>query len=610
MVANVAGDVALPPAIVEEITERTDGVPLFVEELTKALLESGAQAPAALSAVPHSALSVPATLHASLMARLDRLGPAAKDVAQTGSAIGREFTFGLLASVTDLPEPQLRVALDRLTNAGLLFVRGTPPQATYLFKHALVQDAAYGTLLRRQRQQMHARIATNLEDRFPDVVLAQPALLAQHYADGGLAEKAVAHWLKAGQRALTGSAMTEAVSQLRKGLDTLAGLPDSPQRRQQELDLQIALGSGLIAAAGWASAEVDETLSRARALAEQLNQPEALVPLLANQLGFHCVRAEHRLALAVGKQLEQIGKARNDAAVRLLGRFFQGMARFFLGELVAARALLERCMNFADPAHRTITGLSFDPYANLLAWLALTLSCLGYIDQGRSRMDEAVLEARRIGHAHTLTLVLTHAAWLDSLTCWPMVHTEELVALSTEHRFPYYLSCALQFHGRSLIVLGQAREALGLLTQGQAQFRSIGGALGLPMLFTSLAEAYAMVGQPAEARNCLAEAAQITETTGERVGEAELHRVRGDLLNAAGDHSGAEQHYRQAIAVAERQSAKLFQLRASTSLARLWHDQGKRAEARDLLNPIYDWFTEGFDAPDLKEARALLAELG
>ena len=228
------------------------------------------------------------------MARLDRLGPAAKDVAQTGAVIGREFGHELLASIADLPEPQLREALDRLTNSGLLFVRGTPPQSTYIFKHALVQDAAYGTLLRGRRQQLHARIAATLEDRFPEIVLAQPALLARHCAEAGLAEKAVVYWLKAGQQALARSAMTEAVAQLRKGLDVLAGLPDGPWRRQQELDLQIALRPALAATKGYAAAEVGETLARARALAEQIDRPEYLVPLTVRPMGvsFGPIRAQ------------------------------------------------------------------------------------------------------------------------------------------------------------------------------------------------------------------------------------------------------------------------------------------------------------------------------
>ena len=405
--------------------------------------------------------------------------------------------------------------------------------------------------------------------------------------------------------------MTEAVAQLRKGLDVLAGLPDGPWRQQQELDLQIALGSALTATKGCSAADVGETLARARALAEQLDRPEyTWLPLIVGQWAFHFVRAEHRLALALGEQLEQIGEARNDAAAQLLGRLLQGATRFFLGEFVAARALLERCMGLADPAHRIVGGLSFDPYAVMLAILALTLACLGYIDQARSRMDEALSEARRLGHAHTLAHVLGYANWIDWLTCSPMVHIEECLALSTEHGFPYYLGFALAYRGRSLIALGQAQEGLALLTQGLAELRATGACATTPMLLTWLAEAHAMLGQPAEEQNCLAEAARIIETTEERVGEAELlHRVPGDLLNAAGDRSGAERHYRQAIAVAERQSAKLFQLRASVSLARLWRDQGKRAEARDLLGPIYSWFTEGFDAPDLKDAKALLDEL-
>jgi class 3 adenylate cyclase/tetratricopeptide (TPR) repeat protein len=612
MVGHIAGNAALPTDIVEEIAERTDGVPLFVEELTKAVLESGAQAPAALSAMPHPALSVPATLHASLIARLDRLGPAAKDVAQTGAAIGREFGHALLASVTNLPDAQLHDALHQLTNSGLLFVRGTPPHASYLFKHALVQDAAYGTLLRSRRQRLHARITATLEDRFPEIVSAQPALLARHCAAARLAEKEAPYWLKAGQQALARSAMTEAVAQLQTGLDVLAGLPDGPWRRQQELDVQIALASARTATKGWATADVEETLSRARALAEQLDRPEHLVPLTVDQWVFHRVRAKYKLALQLVEQLEQIGETRNDAVAQLMGSYTHGLTRFSLGEFIAARAVLERGIGIglADPMHRTIEGLSFDPYTRMLAYLAATLACLGYVDQARTRIDEALSETRRLSHVHALHLALLSANWTDWFTRSPMAHVEEFLALSTEHGFPYYLGWALAFRGRSLIALGQAQEGLELVTQGLAELRPTGSVIYTPQLFAWLAEANAMLGRHAEARNCLAEAARIVEATDERLFEAELlHRVPGDLLNAAGDRSAAERHYRQAIAVAERQGAKLFQLRASTSLARLWRDQGKWAEARDLLAPLYDWFTEGFDARDLTDAKALLDEL-
>jgi class 3 adenylate cyclase/tetratricopeptide (TPR) repeat protein len=610
MVANVAGNAALPSEIIEEIAERTDGVPLFVEELTKAVLEAGTQGAAALSGVPNPTLSVPATLHSSLMARLDRLGPAAREVAQTGAAIGREFGHELLTSVTDLAELQVREALDRLLNSGLLFVRGTPPQSSYIFKHALVQDAAYGTLLRSRRQLLHARIASSLEDRFADIVLAQPALLAQHCEAAGQAEKALAYCLKAGQQALARSTMAEAVAHLRKGLDVLAGLPDDPWRQQQELDLQTALASALTATAGWSAAEVGETLARLRALAEQLDRPDHLVTLLVGQYWYHCVRSEHRLALPVGEQLEQIGAARNDTAAQLLGRSNQGITRFYLGEFIAARALLERCLGLVDPGHHATPGLSFDPYAPVLTYLALTLAYLGYVDQARSQMDEALSKARRLGHAHTLAEVLVFKNYIDWITGSPTEYVDECVALTTEHGYQFFSSWAVAYLGRSLIHSEQVLKGLALVSQGLAEMNASGSVVNTTFLFTWLAEAHAKLGQHAEARDCFAKAAHIIETKDERQLEAELlHRMPGDLLSAAGDRFGAERHYRQAIAVAERQSAKLLQLRASTSLARLWRDQGRRAEARDLLDPIYHWFTEGFDAPDLKDAKALLEQL-
>jgi tetratricopeptide (TPR) repeat protein len=355
---------------------------------------------------------------------------------------------------------------------------------------------------------------------------------------------------------------------------------------------------------------LDETLARARTLAEQLGRSEYLTPLIVGQWAFRLLRAEHRLALALGQQLEQSGEERNDAAAQSLGHLLHGNSRFFLGEFVAARALLDRCTGLADPAHRTTVRLSIDPYAAMLAYFALILASLGYLDQARSRMGEAVAAARQLGHVHTLAHVLGYANRMDWLTCSPMVHIDEVVDLSTEHAFPHYLGFALACRGRLLLSLGQGREGLTLVTQGLAELRASGGVASTPILLTWLAEGYTMVGQSAEKLSCLAEAERIVETTEERVFEAELlHRVPGDLLCAAGDRSGAERHYRQAITVAERQSAKLFQLRASTSLARLWRDQGRRTEARDLLGPIYHWFSEGFDAPDLKDAKALLDEL-
>jgi predicted ATPase/class 3 adenylate cyclase len=358
MIAHVTGGKLLPQEIADEITDRTDGVPLFIEELTKAVVESGALADAGdryIVTGPLPALAIPMTLQASLLARLDRLA-AVRDVAQIGASLGRQFSHPLISAVAAMPQRQLDDALARLMSAELIYRRGTPPDAEYTFKHALVQDAAYGTLLRGRREQLHARIAATLEEQFPEIVAAQPALLARHCAEAGLAEKAVAYWLKAGQQALARSALTEAVAQLRKGLDVLSGLPDGPWRWQQELDLQIALQSALAATKGYSAAEVGETLARARKLAEQIDRPEYLVPLLIGQWGIHFTLSECKLALSLAEQIEKIGEARNDVTAQLLGRLLNGETRLLLGEFVAARALLEQCHDLADPAHRAIGG--------------------------------------------------------------------------------------------------------------------------------------------------------------------------------------------------------------------------------------------------------------
>jgi class 3 adenylate cyclase/tetratricopeptide (TPR) repeat protein len=616
MIAHVTGGKVLPQEITDQITDRTDGVPLFIEELTKAVVESGLLVEAGdryVTTGPITPLAIPTSLQASLLARLDRLAPT-RDVAQIAGALGRQFSHELISAVAAMPRQQLDDALAQLVNAELIFRRGTPPDAEYTFKHALVQDAAYSTLLRSRRQQIHARIAATLEDQFPDIAVTQPALLARHCAEAGLTEKAVDYWLKAGQRALARSATTEAAAQLRKGLDALDGLPDGPGRRQLELSLQLAFGSALTATKGYSSPEVGETYARARALAEQaeqINRPEYLWGVFYGQWVFHRVRGEHRLALALAEQMEKIGEARNDVAAQLMGRRSNGTTRLFLGDFVAARALLERCHGLADPAHRGGGVPSADLYATMLAYLAWTLAVLGYVDQARSRLNEALSEARRLRHAHTLADVLLSAYPVERITGSPQMqrHAEELLALSTERGLPLNLGWATAYRGASLTALGQGQEGLSLITQGMAGIRATGAVTGVPSLLMMFAGAYATFGKPVDGLNCLAEAAQIIETTDERYSEAELHRLRGDLLNTTGDPSAAEQSYHQALAVAKLQNAKLFELRASISLARLWCKQDRRGEARNLLAPIYGWFTEGFDAPDLKEAKALLASL-
>jgi tetratricopeptide (TPR) repeat protein len=423
-------------------------------------------------------------------------------------------------------------------------------------------------------------------------------------------EKAVAYWLKAGQQAHTRGAATEAAAQLRKGLDALNGLPDGAERRQRELDLQLALGLSLMAMKGYSAPEVGESLSRARALAEQMDRPDYLWPVILGQSSFHRVRGEHRLALALAEQLEKIGEARNDVAAQLVGRWAIGRTRLFLGDFVAARATLERCLGLADPAHRG--GLSSaDPYAMTLVYLAWSLAILGYFNQARLRLNEALSEARRLGHVHTLADVLLSASAVERITDSPQMQTyaDEMMVLSVERGLPLNLGWATVYRGVSLTTLGQGEEGLSLIAQGMARIRGTGAVTGTADLLMMLAGAHGKLGKHGDGLTCLAEAAQIIATTDERYTEAELHRLRGDALKATGDMDRAERSYHQALAVAKLQSAKLFELRASINLAGLWLKQHRRDEARNLIAPIYGWFTEGFDMPDLKRAKAMLEEL-
>jgi class 3 adenylate cyclase/predicted ATPase len=620
IIVHVAGSKRLPREIADQIVDRTDGVPLFIEELTKAVVERGIVMETRdgyAADRPVAQLAIPSTLHASLLARLDRSAPA-RDVAQIAAALGRSFSHELISAVAAVLHPQLDSALDQLVRAELIFRRGTPPDAEYAFKHALLQDAAYDTLLRGRRQQLHGRIAAVLEERFPEIVDSQPTVLAQHCTEAGLIEKAVGYRFEAGRQAMRRSAMTEAVTQLQKALEMLAAVPEGPWRQQQEVDLQIALTRALTATKGYSAPAVGESIARTHALAAQIVRSEHLLSLLGSEFAFHLIRAEHKLALSFAERIEKIGETRNDVGTQLSGRHAKGWTCWYLGEFIAARELLEQCHGLADPTHRFIAAGRVDPYPVMLSHLAVTLAFLGYIDQARSRMNEALAEARQLEHAQTLCDVLMSACLIEviirSLEMRRraedlLKHSEELLTLSTAHGFLFFSGWATVFRGSSLTVFGRTQEGLTLIAQGLAAIRATGGVAGTSGALLWLAAAYAVSGQPVEGLNCLAEAAQIIQRTEERIGDAEVHRLRGDLLNATGDRAAAERSYRQALGVAERQHAKVWQLRAATSLARLWCNQGKRTEARDLLAPIYGWFTEGFDTPILQEAKALLHEL-
>ncbi len=635
MIAAIEGANDLPPAVAEEIAERTDGVPLFIEEVTKAILEAGADGVATVSTVPLAALSVPATLQASLIARFDRLGPAAKDVVQRGAVIGREFAHELIASITDLAEPQLREALDRLTKSGLLFIRGTPPQAIYTFKHALVQEAAYGLLLRGQRRQLHARVAATLEGRFPEIVAAQPALLGQHCTEAGLTEKAIEYWLAAGRQAVfSRCTMAEAVTLLHKGLALLPGLPDGALRDQHEFGLQAALGVAHVAAEGQGAPVVREVLARALGLCNRIDPSKKFLPTWG-LFGHHLSRGDIGQARELAAQIRHIGEVHNDCDARLVGWYASGVANFFMGEFASARGHLEKGLGLLDPAWRTHLPKSWAKSwgsfthhlanqksaqlggwlapVNLLGCLSSTLAISGYLEQSRSRGDAALADGRRSSAftlAYALGWLLAASSLARSAPALQFEYADELLALAAEHGFPSVRAHALMFRGQCLVASGHADQAFTPLVTSLSELRDgPGDAVELPQCLTLLAAAHRRIGQPEQALTYLDEAERFAKATQIKAGLAMTLLVRAEILAQMGNLAGAETSLQDAIALARRQGAKLFELRAGASLARLWHARGRGTQAYDLLAPVYNWFTEGFDAPDLIEAKALLDEL-
>jgi class 3 adenylate cyclase/predicted ATPase len=535
IIDRVAGNKSLPESVRQDIIKRTDGIPLFVEEMTKALLEAESEVDArkTAAAVPSSGITVPPSLHSSLMARLDRLGPA-KEMAQIGAVIGREFSHALLAAVAHKDENALRSGLDTLTSSGLLFRQGVPPSMTYLFKHALVRDAAYGTLLREPRRVLHARIAETLESQFAEIADNQPELLARHYTEAELIEKAAGLWGKAGQRSLARAALLEGKELLKRALDQIAILPATLALRREEIKLRVAFGNALT----------------------------------------------------------------------------------LMGDFVGGKEHYDRALAIYDPAeHRPLTTRSGrDVGVTLLSVRSYNLWTLGYPAAARNDAERALNEAREIGHAATLMYALWFASWLhmyDRVYAEAQLFIDELAALADEKDATlFWKATEIAYRGVLFALTGKASDAVRAITSGMTSFRSTGAALYEPWHLSHLAMAYSELGQPDDARRCIDDAINKVERSKEKWCEADISRIAGEiaLISPERDAVEAESYFERALSVARQQQAKSWELRAAMSLARLWRDQDKPQQARELLAPVYGWFTEGFDTRDLKEAKTLLEE--
>jgi predicted ATPase len=618
MTTHVAGGKPLPAQVLTQIIEKTDGVPLFVEELTKSLLESGQ-----LKGVDGhyelvgslSTFAIPATLHDSLMARLDRL-VTAKAVAQYAAVIGRQFSYELLQAVSQLDASTLQRELGRLVQAEIVYQRGVPPQAYYFFKHVLIRDSAYESLLKSTRQHYHQRIAQVLESQFPETVEGQPELLAHHYTEAGLTEKAVHYWYQAGQSAIQRSAHVEAISHLRTGLELLQTLPETPQRHQREVAMLIALGASLLVTKGFGAPEVEQTYICAQHLCEHQEDPHQLFLVLRGLWIYYNVRAAYQTAQALGEQLLILAQQSQDSAMLVAAHRALGATLLFRGAPADAHTHLARGIVLYDPqqyrAHAFFQGEDAGVICRIYA--AWTLWFLGYADQGRTQIDEAVTLAQQLANPFSLSFALGCAANFHQFRREVQAvqdRAEATIRLTTEQGFPHWRAVGAMLRGWTLVQQGQVKEGITQIDQGLIALGATGAETARPYYLALLAEAYGMQGEPEEGLALLTEALTQADTTGEHWYQSELCRLQGELLlqGSSGNSTEAESCFHHALEIARTQQAKSFELRAATSLARLWHQQGKRDEARQVLGDVYSWFTEGFDTLDLKDAKALLDEL-
>jgi class 3 adenylate cyclase len=616
LVLGLAGNKLLGSEVVEEIVERTDGVPLFVEELTKAVIERAEQdrqVGAVLSADPLPALSVPPTLHASLIARLDRIGGAAREVAQIGAVLGREFSYELIESVAQRSSAELQDALSRLTEAGLLFCRGVAPNSSYLFKHALVQDAAYGTLLRARRQELHARVAAVLETDFSDLVERQPELLAHHLTGAAQTERAVVQWLVAGQFAAARLAPREAIGHFDRGLFLLGSLPEGAARDAQEVELQLARGLSLFTTEGFASEAAARPYTRARELAERRNDGRQLIVAIYGQWQRTATVGNVAGASPLSEKLLALtAAATTDSGLRLQAHHSAWTTCLFGGEPAIGREHCEAGRRLYDieahRSHRLLFG-GHDPgvcarqIGGQVEWL------LGFPDTALATAREATDLAEQLHHPLSLEMAMTFKAILHLDRHEPELALQQLAAielLAAEQHLPFLHSPEV-LRGGALLLQGEQREALAVLRAGLQT--PLGRGQSRPYGLVCLAQAMASSGEPAASLGLIDELIAMMEAVGHHQYEPEFHRIRGIALRAQNDVAGSEAAFAEALRSARGRQMKAYELRAATDLARLWGEEGRREEAHELLAPVYGWFTEGSDTADLKDATKLLSEL-
>jgi predicted ATPase/class 3 adenylate cyclase len=624
IIARLAGNKELSADVMAKIVERTDGIPLFVEEMTKAVLEAENEGEARrpTAAVPSSIRAVPASLPASLMARLDRLGPA-KEIAQIGAAIGREFSHPLLAAVARKLETELGAALHRLVEAGLLFRQGVPPQSNYLFKHALVQDAAYGTLLREPKRGLHARIAEVLESQFAEIAESQPELLARHCTEAGLVERAAGLWGKAGQRSLARSALVEAVDQLNTALDQIVTLPATPALRREQITLQVALTNTLFHVKGFAAPETKAAAEQARLLIEQarafgelFEEPLLVFSVLYSFWAASYIAFNGEAMRELAAQFMALAEQQGVTIPLMVGHRLMGTSLMETGDIAQGRAHYNQAIALYDPAEHRSLGSRFgqDVRVAALGYRSRAVWMLGYPGAARADARDAIKDAREIDSAHSLMLAAGLAAWINAL-CGDYTaanaQLDEVIALADEKGTQFTHAAATLAQGWLFALTGNASKAVLTINSGINALRSTGATPG-PWYLSYLARAYAELGQFVDAWRWIGEAQTAVETTKERWIEADVNRIAGEiaLISADRDAAKAEEIFNRALGVARQQQAKSWELRAAMSMARLWRDQGKPQQAHELVTPVYNWFTEGFDTLDLKEAKALLEQLG